>query len=182
VALSRTQIDKLGDRLRAGSTQEQDLRDLDEYRRSFGAAYEHVRGLIRDRLGYAPTGRPAKSTPSIVEKLRRESIRLSQVQDIAGCRIVVLMLSNQDAAVQSLQSVFSKATVDDRRQKPSHGYRAVHLVIDIEGKLIEIQVRTVLQHCGLRYLRVTLTSLTRESSTAEDRSRSFDFLLTSRNE
>jgi len=39
---SKTQIDKLGERLRAGSIDEPDLRELDNYRRSFGTAYEHV--------------------------------------------------------------------------------------------------------------------------------------------
>lgn len=146
VTISKTQIDRLGERLKAGSVQEQDLRDLDEYRRSFGSAYEHVRALIHERLGYAPTGRSAKTTPSIIEKLRRESIRLSQIQDIAGCRIVVLMMSNQEALVRSLQDLFANAAVIDRRQRPSHGYRAVHVVVTVDGRLIEIQVRTVLQH------------------------------------
>ena len=86
---SKTQIDRLGDRLRAGSLTESDLIILDEYRRSFGEAYESVVRTIRQSLGLEPTGRPAKSTGSISEKLRRESIRLSQIQDIAGCRIVV---------------------------------------------------------------------------------------------
>jgi ppGpp synthetase/RelA/SpoT-type nucleotidyltranferase len=38
------------------------------------------------------------------------------------------------------------AVVHDRRIKPSHGYRAVHLVVDSGGFLVEIQVRTPLQH------------------------------------
>lgn len=34
----------------------------------------------------------------------------------------------------------------DRRTNPSHGYRAVHVITSVSGKLIEIQVRTLLQH------------------------------------
>ena len=146
MAFSKTQIDKLGDRLKAGSVEEQDLRDLDEYRRSFGTVYEGVRSAIHLGLGYLPTGRPAKTTQSIVAKLRRESIRLSQIQDIAGCRIVVVDLEHQDEAVRSLMLLFPHAKIDDRREEPSHGYRAVHLIGDVNGKLIELQVRTVLQH------------------------------------
>jgi hypothetical protein len=48
--------------------------------------------------------------------------------------------------VASLGALFSGASVIDRRGNPSYGYRAVHLVIDIDGKLVEIQVRTELQH------------------------------------
>jgi ppGpp synthetase/RelA/SpoT-type nucleotidyltranferase len=38
------------------------------------------------------------------------------------------------------------ASVADRRNKPSHGYRAVHIIAKIAGKPVEIQVRSELQH------------------------------------
>ena len=144
--LSKTQVDKLGDRLRKGDITEADLRLLDDYRRSFSEAYEFVVRAIRDELGLEPTGRPAKSTTSIIEKLLRESIRLSQIQDIAGCRLVVSGIEEQNGTVTLLQKLFRGVTVVDRRKNPSHGYRAVHLIVRHEGKLVEIQVRTSLQH------------------------------------
>ena len=145
MALSKTQIDRLGNRLKDGSHTESDLRMLDDYRRSFGEAYEAVVGTLRQR-GALPTGRLAKSTVSIVEKLRRESIRLSQVQDIAGCRVVVGDVLEQDQFVTGLEVDFPATTVIDRRESPSHGYRAVHVIVKMSGKLVEIQVRTALQH------------------------------------
>jgi len=144
-AFSKTQIDRLGDRLKGGPHTESDLRLLDDYRRSFGEAYEAVVQTIRQR-GEFPTGRLAKSTFSIVEKLRRESIRLSQMQDIAGCRVVVADVVEQEQFVASLRTVFPGASVIDRRDKPSYGYRAVHIIAEISGKPVEIQVRTALQH------------------------------------
>lgn len=144
--LSKTQIDQLGDRLREGSPTEPDLRLLDEYRRSFGEAYETVVRTIREQLHLEPTGRPAKSTSSLIEKLHRESIRLSQVQDIAGCRVVVADVAEQELLIVSLCAVFPGASVVDRRANPSYGYRAVHVIARISGKSIEIQVRTPLQH------------------------------------
>lgn len=144
--ISKTQIDRLGDRLKRGHITEEDLRLLDRYRRSFTPAYEVVVGDIRDKLKLEPTGRPAKSTTSIVDKLKRESIRLTQIQDIAGCRIIVADIAEQESVIQSLTGLFPQATVIDRRAKPSHGYRAVHVVVNQDGKLIEIQVRTLLQH------------------------------------
>jgi putative GTP pyrophosphokinase len=143
---SKTRIDHLGARLRRGSIAESDLRELDAYRRSFGQAYAIVVRTIRRRLDLEPTGRPAKSTSSLIEKLRRESIRLTQVQDIAGCRIVVAGVAEQERALSSLRSLFPSASVIDRRQHPSHGYRAVHMVAQMSGRLIEIQIRTALQH------------------------------------
>lgn len=143
---SKTQIDRLGERLRKGNISDDDLRLLDLYRRSFSEAYEFVVGTIRRELALEPTGRPAKSTTSITDKLRRESIRLTQIQDIAGCRLIVPDITNQELVVQSLKSLFEDTTVIDRRERPSHGYRAVHVIVNHGGKLIEIQIRTSPQH------------------------------------
>ncbi len=68
------------------------------------------------------------------------------MQDIAGCRIEVEDLVEQDRVVEEIKGKFPRAIVHDRRSKPSYGYRAVHLVVDIAGRSVEIQVRTVLQH------------------------------------
>jgi ppGpp synthetase/RelA/SpoT-type nucleotidyltranferase len=142
---SKSQIDKLGQRLRAQTFQETELTLLDEYRRSFGPAYDRVVEKVQAVLGVPVSGRPAKSTTSIIEKLNRESIRLSQIQDIAGCRVVVSDSLEQNRAVELIAKAFENVAVQDRRAKPSHGYRAVHVIIGHDGKLIELQIRTVLQ-------------------------------------
>jgi putative GTP pyrophosphokinase len=76
--ISKTQVDRLGDRLKHDRVDAADLRLLDEYRRSFGDAYSAVVSTIRQQLALDPTGRRAKSTGAIVDKLRRESIRSSE--------------------------------------------------------------------------------------------------------
>ncbi|HEV2378217.1 MAG TPA: hypothetical protein VG206_00305 [Terriglobia bacterium] len=147
IAISRAQVDRLGERLRKGGVSDDDFRLLDAYRASFAQAYEETINVIRrSRTQWALTGRPAKSTTSIIEKLRRETIRLSQVQDIAGCRLVVPDVLTQDRIVGRLRSTFAKVAVADRRKQPSHGYRAVHLITTVRNRAIEIQVRTELQH------------------------------------
>jgi len=142
---SKTQIDHLGNRLRQGTVTDADVKLLDSYRRSFTTAYKTVIAAIRDAVDFGPTGRPAKSTTSIVDKLQRESIRLTQMQDIAGCRLVVPRIGTQDRVVQLLSKRLGAAIVD-RRKRPSHGYRAVHVIATVDSKAIEIQVRTTLQH------------------------------------
>ncbi|MBI5140910.1 MAG: hypothetical protein HZA20_01805 [Nitrospirae bacterium] len=144
--MTKTQIDRLGDRLKVGKVSEADLRLLDQYRLSFADAYNMVAGAIRKELGLEPTGRPAKSTPSIVDKLRRESIRLTQIQDIAGCRLIVSDIKAQDSVVNRLSGLLKTVHIMDRREKPSHGYRAVHVIASHDAKMVEIQVRTELQH------------------------------------
>jgi len=143
---TKSQIDRLGYRLRDEQLTEDDIKILDEYRRSFGPAYNTVIETVREKLNLESTGRPAKSTTSIIEKLKRESIRLTQIQDIAGCRIVLDDILEQDRIVESLTVLFPQTRIFDRRKNPSHGYRAVHVIPELRGKSIEIQVRTRLQH------------------------------------
>lgn len=144
---SKGQIDRLGERLRDGPVSENDLRELDAYRESFSDAYGEIIARIRTSTGLEPTGRPMKTPFSIVQKLRRETeMQLSRMQDIAGCRLVVATLPDQDGAVRDLTQAFVKVRVLDRREKPSHGYRAVHIIVSGQGKTVEIQVRTELQN------------------------------------
>lgn len=142
---SKSEIDRLGDRLREVISEE-DLRLLDAYRLSFANAYIGVIDKIRNTTGVDASGRPAKSTTAIVDKLRRESIRLSQMQDIAGCRIVVDSYTRQNALTEALSTLFLGCVVSDRRKNPSHGYRAVHLIVPYENRFVEVQIRTELQH------------------------------------
>ena len=144
--LSNAQIDRLGERLRRQEYGEAELRLLDEYRRTFGPVYDQVVVTVQQVTDLSVSGRPAKSTSSIIEKLNRESIRLSQMQDIAGCRAVVSDVVEQDHIVAKIVAAFQSVVVSDRREKPSHGYRAVHLIIRERSKLIEVQIRTTLQH------------------------------------
>jgi ppGpp synthetase/RelA/SpoT-type nucleotidyltranferase len=144
--LSKSQIYELGERLRAGSDKEADLRLLDAYRRSFSLAFERVLQVLR-KHGLAPLERRAKTNLSIVAKLRRIGMmRLSRMQDIAGCRVLVEDRLAQDRMVGILCDELPSAKCKDRRLDPSHGYRAVHIVTQIEGRAIEVQVRTTLQH------------------------------------
>jgi putative GTP pyrophosphokinase len=142
--LSSAAVDQLGLRLREALTIE-DLHLLDQYRREFRDEYDAVVYKIRTAWCIEVSGRPAKSTPAIVGKLKRSTMRLSQMQDIAGCRIVVKDIAVQDALVDQLITLFPSDIID-RRAHPSHGYRAVHVVVINAKRCVEIQVRTQLQH------------------------------------
>src|SRR4030095_6727255 len=62
-----------------------------------------------------------------------------------GCRIVVADVAVQEAHVLKAATLFGDAKVLDRRESPSHGYRAVHLIVTIGRRVVEVQIRTTLQ-------------------------------------
>jgi putative GTP pyrophosphokinase len=143
--MTPSQIDKLGERLRS-TIAETDLLALDAYRNSFAPASTEVLKVLRKDFQLEPTARPAKSTRAILAKLHREGTRLSTMQDIAGCRVVVPARAAQRIHVDSLMAYFPKCKLIDRLAKPSHGYRAMHLVVRLQDRWVEIQIRTELQH------------------------------------
>lgn len=82
-----------------------------------------------------------KRKPQILRKLKRFSVRLSQLQDIGGARIIV----NQNSDVDALVS-FLKERLDSSRElkvirltdyrgegREDSGYRAYHVVLDREA-------------------------------------------------
>lgn len=142
---TKNQIDKLGNELKAHQLTAEKLTRLNEYRVSFLPAYEHTVARLKS-LNYEVTGRPAKSTGALIDKLERQHVRLSQVQDIAGCRVVVDDIYLQQLALAAMQVYLDDVVIYDRRVIPSHGYRAIHVVASHRSRKVEVQLRTELQH------------------------------------
>ena len=140
-----SQLNKIGERLRKGRDTDDDRRQLDVFVSSFAPAFDQVFSDL-EQLGLNPAGRSHKTTDSIIAKLNRERTRLSKMQDVAGCRLEVPNRVEQDRIVSKLQQKYPGGSLQDRRLQPSHGYRAVHLVVQVLEHQIEIQIRTSLQH------------------------------------
>ncbi|MGA0584990.1 MAG: RelA/SpoT domain-containing protein, partial [Castellaniella sp.] len=95
-----------------------------------------------------------KRKPQIIRKLNRLSVRLTQLQDIGGCRIIVEKNELVDQLVQFLKGKIKKiddlklARITDYREKGRDitGYRSVHLLLERSGKKLELQVRSRIQH------------------------------------
>lgn len=86
----------------------------------------------------------------MIAKLARKPTRLSTVQDIAGCRVIVDTVLTQAIVVGRLGEAIPESRVDDLWERPHSGYRAVHIVGFFgrapERRLpVEIQIRTTLQ-------------------------------------
>lgn len=160
--MSKSQINRLGERLRKDQHEDSDLEMLDTFRSSFDASQESVLRTLRE-LSLDPTGR--------IAKLKRGSIPLARIQDIAGCRVIVENIAEQERVV----GAFPGSKVVDRRQKPSHGYRAVHIIVEVGGKLVEIQIRTELQHLWASLSEDGLSPWVSPSSMVVDQAKSRRF-------
>ncbi|WP_164842586.1 hypothetical protein [Actinoplanes solisilvae] len=148
--LSRTQLDKLGDRLRdAPEPSSADLDLLEAFLAGYDEALQIIERIAHD-LGLQPTSR-LKTTGTVIDKLRRDRrSSLKTVQDLAGARIVVdADLVEQDETVRffcaALQANGFGGRVVDRRVDPRSGYRAVHVVAKVGAVPVEVQFRTELQ-------------------------------------
>lgn len=113
-----------------------------------------------------------KRTPSIVRKLRRlNHIQLNSMQDIAGLRIIVGSMYKVKRLVKFLKSdrfSYELKIEDDYITSPkTSGYRSFHLIFknndktkkELDGLLVEVQVRTLVQHAWATAVEIMGTYL-----------------------
>lgn len=152
MTLSNNQVTKLGDRLRGNASSDEDLVMLDKFRQTFSEvdelAYRVIQDVLSEQSHVTLTKRKRKTQQSIVDKLRRQSnLRLPQMQDIAGCRIVA---EGGSEFVKKIESVLTGAFDQsgwqvESKDRDDHGYRAIHTIVKKGAKFYEIQLRTYAQ-------------------------------------
>jgi putative GTP pyrophosphokinase len=163
--LTRAQIDKIGERLVKGAAPG-DVQAYFELRDMYAPALADIEERLRRLLPASPPAARLKTVDSVIDKLRRKAARrLSTVQDIAGCRVVVADVVAQGAAVNAVAEEFGKASrIHDSRWRSGECYRAVHVVVEVDlgaglkGQ-VEIQIRTELQISGRKSQRSSLTCM-----------------------
>lgn len=95
-----------------------------------------------------------KRKPQIVRKLNRLSVRLTQLQDIGGCRIIVQKNADVDRIHKYItdkvksQNVFTIDRTTDYRElgRDDTGYRSLHILLKRGGVHLELQIRSRIQH------------------------------------
>ncbi|WP_083746574.1 RelA/SpoT domain-containing protein [Mycobacterium terramassiliense] len=117
--------------------------------RPLGAATMGLRSRVATMgCAHIEVSQRLKRIPTIIDKLRREpGMNLGRMHDIGGCRAVLQSLDE----VQRVQSRYSGDPVTARTkdyvaQPKPDGYRAVHVIVRYQGRLIEVQLRTQVQH------------------------------------
>ena len=163
---SRNQIKKAGKKFAKNSfddviDKERAIDIIDNWR----AAHAYPLQIIASNLRSKVKGRDfivvqrLKRFDSIVSKLKRKPwIGLYDMQDLAGCRVIVPSVDD----VYDIMNEYKNSKIkhkfhhtDDYIEKPkASGYRGVHMIYryhsnknnDYEGMFVEIQFRTQLQH------------------------------------
>jgi len=94
-------------------------------------------------------GQRLKRTPQILNKLARfPTMRLSQMDDVGGCRAVMTTQAEVDGILRRMRkNKWEIVRIDDYVAEPkATGYRAKHVIVRRDGCLIEVQLRTESQH------------------------------------
>lgn len=167
---SKSQINKAGELLISSNwtleQQDQAMDILSNWRSSHSFPL-HVFAVRLNRLAKqvdstALVVRRLKRIPSILKKLNRDQtnkMEMPRMQDVGGCRAVLQSIYEIDALVKKYKKSrgikHKLANKKDYVQMPKKdGYRSIHLIYkyfsdknkEYDGLLIEIQIRTKLQH------------------------------------
>ena len=112
------------------------------------AAYQQMYPQVLQRFqqtvgGFGKVESRLKTADSLQEKLARKNTTLDQVKDVVGLRVTVPSMGDLTKAVAALKGQFDIQEEDNKINNPTGGiYRAYHLIANIDGKPVEMQVRT----------------------------------------
>ena len=129
---------------------------IDAYRRSFSDPLNAVAalgGILRESGIQGEVSQRLKRMLTIAQKIvvRESGLDLSRMQDIGGCRVV---LDSDDVAdLRRLEGLVRDHWGDGCKRSSNYvdrpresGYRAIHIVVVQDGRMIEIQLRTQRMH------------------------------------
>lgn len=163
---SKSRVNRAGDNVRNTNATDEDVAIIDQWRAAHRAVLNTFQAILRTRTrntGIVVAQRH-KRKRTIFDKLRRfEKMQLSRMDDVAGCRLIFNSLKE----LYDFRKKIHKARFKHKRKndidkydyikspKPT-GYRGIHDVFSynvnspsgkhLEGLLIEIQYRTLVQH------------------------------------
>jgi ppGpp synthetase/RelA/SpoT-type nucleotidyltranferase len=170
---SGTQRTKAGSALSRDLETDADLVVIDNWRSSHALPLQTIKMMLKGRAKSvdqtAVVAQRLKRLPSIRSKLKRETMRLQQMQDLGGCRAILKDLAAVNKLVKKFEESVGKNpkqqglrrhrlvdTKDYIKNPKPDGYRGVHYVFEYQsstphlqcfaGHLIEVQIRTRLQH------------------------------------
>lgn len=121
-----------------------------EWRHAHAYPLQKASANLRSYVRNVPEARVSqrlKKFGTIIDKLVRfEGMKLSRMEDIGGCRVVVPDMDVSRDLARRLKKNWTVRRDRDYVLDPKpDGYRARHLVAVKDGRFVEVQIRTVLQ-------------------------------------
>lgn len=173
LTFTKKQVDKAGRCIRKGEgDQEHAIKVIQNFRAAHlyplqiikNLIWKHVRKL--DLLESATVVRRLKRLPTIIDKLQRSTldgktenaISLKRMHDIGGCRVILDSMNDLrrlNTSLDASRTVHGVKVYDYINSPKQSGYRGIHRVYksyervethEWKGFLIEVQLRTKLQH------------------------------------
>lgn len=161
---SKKRVDKAGNNFRNQKENKEDAKVLEKWRASHRQVLNTFQTLLRNRAkraeGKIIIAQRHKRKSTIIDKLRRHpKMKLSQMNDIAGCRVI---FENIEALYEFRENLYNSRLRHNLKNDPDRydyikspkndGYRGIHDIYSYNrnsrygGLLIEIQYRTLVQH------------------------------------
>ncbi len=119
---------------------------VEKYQQQYAPALEKVRAVLKAPHSDPPfrvLGR-LKATDSIQEKIvRKKYTCISELTDIAGARIVIPSYAAIPLVTQNIERALKTVEKEDMiADQRGTGYRAIHYLAAVDGRLVEIQIHT----------------------------------------
>lgn len=193
---TRSQVDAAGRLLASGGGTPRQVDDaldvLNNWRAAHGFPLNTLQIGLRQRARkvyeHALVAQRLKRVPSIVSKLQRfTTMNLSRMQDIGGCRAVV----DTAPQVRRLRAIYAKSKQqhefvsekDYIADPKASGYRGIHLIYrftsqwtpEHKGRMIEIQLRSRLQHAWATAVETAGTFLQQSLKSSQGSERWLEF-------
>ncbi len=163
MSASKRTIDRSGDVVaKERYRNEDDFLQMDEifdqYRRSHLAPLTNTTLELQNILSNFDSeyyiAQRLKRRPQIIRKLNRLSVRLTQLQDIGGNRIIVHKNQDVDRLYghienrirQDNSTTIQRITDYRERGRDQTGYRSLHVILNRDGMHLELQIRSRIQH------------------------------------
>lgn len=160
---TKSKIDNAGQALAKGQFKSEDHElecelIFDDYRRAHLQPLTETTYIVQQWLDQFDKqyyiAQRLKRRPQILRKMRRFSVRLTQLQDIAGNRVIVDTNDDVEALRLFLRDKIKNAADMSLHRETDYrilgrddtGYRALHLILEKTGVKVELQLRSRAQH------------------------------------
>ena len=107
----------------------------------FETIFESVMGSFTELFSEGDVTGRIKTIESVAIKIRRKGISFSDVTDVVGTRIEFPDSRDVEEAIHAIEQRFHVIEKERHTRKDGY-YTAVHLILDINDKPVEVQIRT----------------------------------------